>query len=122
MYNDVKYASIEPIPVLNFQNSYNISGAGPEHSSGRLERFLQLCADDHDVFPDVKNPTTPLRQLRAANLLVVNCSSPANLFHLLRLQATTPVRKPLILFTHKTLLKHPSMISNIQDISPGKYY
>ena len=63
---------------------HGYDGQGPEHSSARIKRFLQLCAED--------------------NMRVANCSSPAQLFHLLRLQAKQR-KKPLVVFTHKSLLR-----------------
>jgi 2-oxoglutarate dehydrogenase E1 component len=76
-------------------------GQGPEHTSGRMERFLQLCAQD--------------------NLRVCNCSTPAQLFHLLRLQAHTKKRRPLILFTPKALLRHPSCLSPLNRLTSGQF-
>ncbi len=70
-------------------------GQGPEHSSGRLERFLQLCASE--------------------NIIVANVSTPANYFHLLRRQMLYSFRKPLIVFTPKSLLRHPLCVSSKQE-------
>ena len=75
--------------VLMLPHGYE--GQGAEHSSARMERFLQLCAKD--------------------NMYVANCTSPANLFHILRRQVVTSFRKPLVLFTPKSLLRHPKVIS-----------
>ncbi len=74
---------------------HGYEGQGPEHSSARIERFLQLCGHD--------------------NMRVVNCSTPSQLFHILRLQAKSPVRKPLILFTPKAILRHPGCVSAPND-------
>jgi 2-oxoglutarate dehydrogenase E1 component len=76
-------------------------GLGPEHSSARLERFLQLCADD--------------------NMQVCDLSTPANYFHLLRRQAKSPWRKPLVLMTPKSLLRHPQAVSTLADLSAGLF-
>jgi 2-oxoglutarate dehydrogenase E1 component len=76
-------------------------GLGPEHSSARLERFLTLCAED--------------------NLQVCNLTTPAQYFHLLRRQALAPYRKPLVLMTPKSLLRHPQAVSTIRDLSQAAF-
>jgi 2-oxoglutarate dehydrogenase E1 component len=76
-------------------------GLGPEHSSARLERFLQLCAED--------------------NLQVCNLTTPAQYFHLLRRQALVPFRKPLVLMTPKSLLRHPLAVSSLAELSGGGF-
>ena len=76
-------------------------GQGPDHSSGRPERFLQLCAEN--------------------NMTVATCSTPANYFHLLRRQALSPVRRPLIAFTPKSLLRHKAAVSQIDDFTDGQF-
>ena len=76
---------------------YGYEGQGPEHSSARLERFLQLCAND--------------------NMQVVNCTTPANYFHALRRQMHREFRKPLIIMTPKSLLRHKRCVSNISEFS-----
>jgi 2-oxoglutarate dehydrogenase E1 component len=78
---------------------HGLEGQGPDHSSGRIERFLQMCA--------------------GGNMTVGNCSTPANLFHLLRRQARTRPRKPLVLFTPKSLLRNRHAVSRLQDFGPG---
>jgi 2-oxoglutarate decarboxylase len=76
-------------------------GQGPDHSSGRPERFLQLAADN--------------------NMTVAMCSSPANFFHLLRRQALSPVRRPLIAFTPKSLLRHKAAVSDVDEFTSGTF-
>src|SRR5262249_47930126 len=74
---------------------HGYGGQGPEHPSARLERYLQMCAED--------------------NMQVANCSTPANLFHILRRQLKRDFRKPLILMTPKSLLRHKRVVSTIQE-------
>ena len=85
--------------VLYLPHGYE--GQGAEHSSARMERYLQLCAKD--------------------NMYAANCTTPSNLFHLLRRQMLTNFRKPLILFTPKSLLRHPKVISDIDELSSSKF-
>ncbi|MGC1430448.1 MAG: 2-oxoglutarate dehydrogenase E1 component [Albidovulum sp.] len=81
---------------------HGFEGQGPEHSSARLERFLQQCAQD--------------------NWIVANCSTPANYFHILRRQLHRTFRKPLILMTPKSLLRHPMCISDADDFTTGSSF
>lgn len=76
---------------------HGYAGQGPEHSSARLERFLQLCAE--------------------FNISVVNCTTPANFFHVMRRQIIRPFRKPLIVMSPKSLLRHPKCVSPISDLA-----
>ena len=76
---------------------HGYEGQGPEHSSARLERFLQLCSND--------------------NMQVMNCTTPANYFHALRRQMHRDFRKPLVIMTPKSLLRHKQCISNIDDFN-----
>lgn len=90
---------------------HGYDGAGPEHSSSRVERFLQLCDHKFDVLDD-SIPDNP-------NMHVVNPTTPAQYFHVLRRQMIRNFRKPLIVVAPKTLLRHPSATSSLSEMSPG---
>ena len=81
---------------------HGYEGQGPEHSSARIERYLELCADN--------------------NLMITNCTLPANMFHALRRQVEQPFRKPLIVFTPKSLLRHPKCQSPLEDFLGGSRF
>jgi 2-oxoglutarate dehydrogenase E1 component len=85
--------------VLLLPHGYE--GQGAEHSSARMERYLQLCAKD--------------------NMYVVDVTTPANLFHVLRRQVKPNFRKPLVVFTPKSLLRHPKVISTIDEFTTGAF-
>ena len=80
---------------------HGMEGQGAEHSSARLERFLTLCANE--------------------NIFVANCTTPANYFHLLRRQMKLPFRKPLVVMTPKSLLRHPKVVSGIEEMANGEF-
>lgn len=80
---------------------HGFEGQGPEHSSARMERYLALCARN--------------------NMYVANCTTPANFFHILRRQVLSPFRIPLIIFTPKSLLRHPSCISKLEDLTNNHF-
>ena len=80
---------------------HGYEGQGAEHSSARMERYLQLCAKD--------------------NMFVADCTTPANIFHLLRRQMKSNYRKPLIVFTPKSLLRHPKVVSTVEEFANGSF-
>ena len=80
---------------------HGYEGQGSEHSSARIERYLQLCAED--------------------NMTVANCTTPSNFYHLLRRQMKRNYRKPLIVFTPKSLLRHPKVVNTIEDLATGEF-
>jgi 2-oxoglutarate dehydrogenase E1 component len=80
---------------------HGYEGQGPEHSSARIERFMELCAD--------------------YNMQIVNCTTPANFFHALRRQFKRDFRKPLVVFSPKSLLRHPLCVSPLSNFTDGKF-
>jgi 2-oxoglutarate dehydrogenase E1 component len=98
--------------VLNLPHGYD--GQGPEHSSGRIERFLQLCDDEPRTYPAEEKLE---RQHQDCNMQVVYPTTPANYFHVLRRQNKREFRKPLIVFFSKSLLRHPLARSTLEEMS-----
>lgn len=92
-------------------------GQGAEHSSCRIERFLQQVEEDADVVPPMGNDER--MQIQQTNLQVVNCSTPANYFHLLRRQVHRDFRKPLVVATPKNLLREKKCTSSLDEIAEG---
>ncbi|GAA4273829.1 2-oxoglutarate dehydrogenase E1 component [Aquimarina gracilis] len=80
---------------------HGYEGQGAEHSSARMERYLQLCAKD--------------------NMFVADVTTPANMFHLLRRQMKAKYRKPLVVFTPKSLLRHPKVVSSVEELAEGSF-
>ncbi|CAE6533611.1 unnamed protein product [Rhizoctonia solani] len=97
--------------VMSMPHGYD--GQGPEHSSGRIERFLQLVDDHPDVFP---TPEKMVRMHQDCNMQIVYPTTPANYFHVLRRQVHRDFRKPLIVFFSKSLLRHPLVKSNLSEM------
>ncbi|KAJ3610565.1 hypothetical protein NHX12_022657 [Muraenolepis orangiensis] len=97
---------------------HGMEGMGPEHSSARPERFLQMSKDDPDRFPEFDGDFE-VQQLFECNWVVVNCSTPANYCHMLRRQVLLPFRKPLIVFTPKSLLRQPDARSGFHELAEG---
>ncbi|XP_062989206.1 2-oxoglutarate dehydrogenase-like, mitochondrial [Elgaria multicarinata webbii] len=97
---------------------HGMEGMGPEHSSARPERFLQMSNEDPDAFPQFDDDFE-VSQLYDCNWIVVNCSTPASYFHVLRRQILLPFRKPLIIFTPKSLLRHPEAKSSFDEMVSG---
>jgi len=104
--------------VLLLPHGYQ--GMGPEHSSCRLERFLLMCDEEEDVVNEVTEETR--MQIQHANWQVVNCTTPANYFHVLRRQIHRPFRKPLIIAAPKDLLRHKLAVSSIEDFLPKRRF
>jgi 2-oxoglutarate dehydrogenase E1 component len=103
--------------VMNLPHGYD--GQGPEHSSGRMERFLQLCNEDPRIFP---SPEKLERQHQDCNMQVSVITTPANTFHILRRQMNRQFRKPLVSFFSKSLLRHPLARSSIEDFTGESHF
>ncbi|AET40156.1 alpha-ketoglutarate dehydrogenase KGD1 Ecym_5401 [Eremothecium cymbalariae DBVPG len=102
--------------VLSLPHGYD--GQGPEHSSGRLERFLQLTNEDPRYFPTEEKSQ---REHQDCNFQVAYPTTPANLFHILRRQQHRQFRKPLALFFSKQLLRHPLARSDLSEFTDGGF-
>eukprot|EP01041_Mallomonas_annulata_P031916 gene31916-54308_t len=96
---EVKWGRVNGITLML---PHGYEGQGPEHSSARLERYLQMCAED--------------------NMQVANCTTPANYFHILRRQLKRECRKPLILMTPKSLLRHKRCVSTLEELAEGSTF
>ncbi|UJR22974.1 hypothetical protein I4U23_026001 [Adineta vaga] len=106
--------------VLLLPHGYE--GQGPEHSSARLERFLQMSAEDEDHVPEIKNRAytdISMDQLDRTNWIIAHLTTPANYFHILRRQLALPFRKPLVLMTPKTLLRSNACQSSFNEMIEG---
>lgn len=101
---------------------HGYDGAGPEHSSSRVERFLQMTDDCHD-FPSVVGLNGGgMPKSNNVNFIVANVTTPANYFHLLRRQMVRSYRKPLVVITPKTLLRHADAVSALADMGAGTHF
>jgi 2-oxoglutarate dehydrogenase E1 component len=98
---------------------HQYQGQGPEHSSARVERFLQSCDEDPDEVPDLNESTT--RQIQNHNWQIVNCTTPANYFHVLRRQNHRDFRKPLVVIAPKGLLRLNDCTSSFEDMAEGAF-
>jgi len=103
--------------VMSLPHGYD--GQGPEHSSGRMERYLQLCNEDPRIFP---SPDKLDRQHQDCNMQIAYLTKPSNVFHILRRQMNRQFRKPLILFFSKSLLRHPIARSSIEEFTGDSHF
>ncbi|KAK4701567.1 hypothetical protein P7C70_g4663, partial [Phenoliferia sp. Uapishka_3] len=103
--------------VMSLPHGYD--GQGPEHSSARIERFLQLCDDHPFHYPTVEQQH---RQHQDCNMQLVNPTIPSNIFHALRRQVHRDYRKPLIVFFSKNLLRHPQARSTLEEMGPDTHF
>ncbi|KAE8144831.1 thiamine diphosphate-binding protein [Aspergillus avenaceus] len=103
--------------VISLPHGYD--GQGPEHSSGRMERWLQLCNEEPRMFPSADKLD---RQHQDCNMQIAYMTSPANLFHILRRQIHRQFRKPLVIFFSKALLRHPIARSDIEGFNGDSHF
>jgi 2-oxoglutarate dehydrogenase E1 component len=103
--------------VVSLPHGYD--GQGPEHSSGRMERWLQLCNEEPRVFPSADKLD---RQHQDCNMQIAYMTEPSNLFHILRRQIHRQFRKPLVIFFSKALLRHPIARSDIEAFSEDSHF
>ncbi|CRG84804.1 2-oxoglutarate dehydrogenase E1 component [Talaromyces islandicus] len=103
--------------VVSLPHGYD--GQGPEHSSGRMERWLQLSNEEPRIFP---SPDKLDRQHQDCNMQIVCMTSPSNLFHILRRQINRQFRKPLIIFFSKSLLRHPLARSELDEFTGDSHF
>lgn len=97
---------------------HGFEGQGAEHSSCRIERFLQMADDDEDDVPVIDDAKTGM-QVQHANWQVLNVSTPANFFHALRRQVCRNYRKPMVIAVPKSLLRLKACTSSLEDMAPG---
>lgn len=134
-FTDIIYCFVGTLVLYSFKTSagkwrrqsgltlllpHGYEGQGPEHSSARLERFLQMCDDDPEYVPEMA--TDKRRQIQMANWQIVNASTPANYFHVLRRQVHRDFRKPLVLMTPKSLLRHSACKSTLAEFAEGSRF
>ncbi|KAK5797712.1 hypothetical protein VI817_004003 [Penicillium citrinum] len=103
--------------VVSLPHGYD--GQGPEHSSGRMERWLQLCNEEPRVFPAADKLD---RQHQDCNMQIAYMTEPSNLFHILRRQIHRQFRKPLIIFFSKSLLRHPIARSDLESFTGDSHF
>ncbi|KAF3388706.1 2-oxoglutarate dehydrogenase [Penicillium rolfsii] len=103
--------------VVSLPHGYD--GQGPEHSSGRMERWLQLCNEEPRVFPSADKLD---RQHQDCNMQVVYMTEPSNIFHVLRRQMHRQFRKPLVIFFSKSLLRHPLARSDLEAFTGDSHF
>ncbi|KAJ5273363.1 2-oxoglutarate dehydrogenase [Penicillium angulare] len=103
--------------VVSLPHGYD--GQGPEHSSGRMERWLQLCNEEPRVFPSADKLD---RQHQDCNMQIAYMTEPSNLFHILRRQIHRQFRKPLVIFFSKSLLRHPIARSDLESFTGESHF